>query len=117
MKMKLVDYKIPAECSRVSIEAIGNQLLVIFEPEHYGDFLCDLTDQVEEVPRIGDTAVFWDDEDRKSAIIARLSDENSSDLTDERPYKAANDIWFQNAIRFRSEDQYQQITGVTYVHK
>lgn len=38
MKMKLIDYKIPAECSRVSIEAIDNKLLIIFEPEHYGDF-------------------------------------------------------------------------------
>ena len=45
MKMKLIDYKIPAECSRVSIEAIDNKLLIIFEPEHYGDFHCDLTDQ------------------------------------------------------------------------
>lgn len=117
MKMKLIDYKIPAECSRVSIEAIDNKLLIIFEPEHYGDFHCDLTDHVEEVPRIGDTAIFWNDEDRTRAIIARLSDENSSDLTDEHPYKAANNIWFQNAIRFRSEDQYRQITGVSYVHR
>lgn len=117
MKMKLVDYKIPAECSRVSIEAIGNQLLVIFEPEHYGDFLCDLTDQVEEVPRIGDTAVFWDDGDRKSAIIARLSDDNSSDLTDECPYQAANGVYYKNSIRFRSDDQYRQITGISYAKK
>lgn len=117
MKMKLVDYKIPAECSRVSIEAIGNQLLVIFEPEHYGDFLCDLTDQVEEVPRIGDTAIFWNDDDRTRAIIARLSEDDSNDMTNEYPYKAANEDWYHNAIRFRSEDQYQQITGVTYVHK
>ena len=115
--MKLIDYKIPAECSRVSIEASDNKLLNIFEPEHYGDFHCDLTDHVEEVPRIGDTAILWNDEERKCAIIARLSDENSSDLTDEHPYQAANSVWYQNAIRFRSEDQYRQITGISYGKK
>lgn len=117
MKTIIEDYKIPSERRIISVEAIDNKLIIGFELEHYGDFHCDLTDHVEEVPRIGDTAIFWDDEDRTRAIIALLSDENSSDLTDERPYKAANDIWFQNAIRFRSEDQYQQITGVTYVRK
>lgn len=117
MKIKIEDYKIPLDSRIVSVEAIDNKLIIGFEPERYGDFLCDLTDQVEEVPRIGDTAIFWNDEDRTRAIIARLSDDNSSDLTDEHSYKAANDIWFQNAIRFRSEDQYQQITGVTYVRK
>ena len=117
MNMKIENYMIPLERRIISVEAIDNKLIIGFEPEHYGDFLCDLTDQVEEVPRIGDTAIFWNDADRTRAIIARLSDDNSSDLTDASPYKAANDIWFQNAIRFRSEDQYQQITGVTYVHK
>lgn len=117
MKMKIEDYKIPPERRIISVEAIDNKLIIGFEPEHYGDFHCDLTDHVEEIPRIGDTAIFWDNEDRARAIIARLSDENLSDSTDDCPYKAANDIWFQNAIRFRSEDQYQQITGVTYVRK
>lgn len=117
MKMKIEDYKIPPESRTISVEAIDNKLIIRFESEHYGDFHCDLTDHVEEIPRIGDTAIFWDNDDRTRAIIARLSDDNSSDLTDDCPYKAANDVWFQNAIRFRSEDQYQQITGVTYARK
>nr|DAU79661.1 MAG TPA: hypothetical protein [Caudoviricetes sp.] len=117
MKMKIEDYKIPPERRIISVEAIDNKLIIGFEPERYGDFHCDLTDHVEEIPRIGDTAIFWDNEDRTRAIIARLSDENSSDSTDDCPYEAANGVWFQNAIRFRSEDQYQQITGVTYVHR
>lgn len=115
--MKIEDYKIPPESKFISVEAIDNRLIIIFESEHYGDFHCKLTDHIEEVPRIGNTAVFWNDEDRKGAIIARLSDENSSDLTDEHPYQAANEIWYQNAIRFRSEDQYQQITGISYGKK
>lgn len=117
MKTIIEDYKIPSERRIISVEAIDNKLIIGFEPEHYGDFHCDLTDHVEEIPRIGDTAIFWDNEDRTRAIIARLSDENSSDSTDDCPYEAANGVWFQNAIRFRSEDQYQQITGVTYVRK
>lgn len=117
MKIKIEDYKIPLDSRIVSVEAIDNKLIIGFEPERYGDFHCDLTDHVEEIPRIGDTAIFWDNEDRTRAIIARLSDENSSDSTDDYPYEAANGVWFQNAIRFRSEDQYQQITGVTYVRK
>lgn len=117
MKMKIEDYKIPPERRIISVEAIDNKLIIGFEPECYGDFLCDLTDQVEEVPRIGDTAIFWDDEDRKSAIIARLSDDNSSELRDEYPYQAANGVYYKNSIRFRSDDQYRQITGISYAKK
>lgn len=117
MKIKIEDYRIPPESRVILVEAIGNKLILEFEPERYGDFHCDLTDHVEEVPRIGDTAILWNDEERKCAIIARLSDENSSDLTDEHPYQAANSVWYQNAIRFRSEDQYRQITGISYGKK
>lgn len=56
MKIKIEDYKIPLDSRIVSVEAIDNKLIIGFEPEHYGDFHCDLTDHVEEVPRIGDTA-------------------------------------------------------------
>lgn len=117
MKTKIENYTIPPECKRISVEAIDNQVIIIFEPERYGDFLCDLTEHVEEVPRIGDTAIFWNDEERKSAIIAHLVDENTNNLLDESPYQAANGFWYQNAIRFRSEDQYRQITGVSYGQK
>lgn len=65
-------------------------------------------DHIEQTPRIGDLALFWDTAYRGSAIIARLIDEDR--INGVQAYQAANDVWYENAIRFRSDEQYRLIT-------
>lgn len=107
--MKIKNYTIPPECRHISVETSDNSLIITFEPESYGDFHCAETDHVESLPRIGDLAVFWDEEDRNGAIVARTKDEC---IDEGKPlYQAANDVWYYRAMRFRSDDQYKQLTG------
>lgn len=110
MKMKIGNYKIPPECSHMSVDAYDDKLVITFEPENYGDFHCELTGRVESVPSIGDLAVLWDDKNRRAAIIAHLVDDNTN-TGDVSPYQAANEQWFNHAARFRSEEQYKLISG------
>ena len=107
--MKINNYTIPPECRRISVEASDNSLIITFEPESYGDFYCEQTDHVESIPRLGDLAVFWEDDDKSAAIIARTKDEGVDDL--KTLYQAANDVWYSNAMRFRSDEQYKHLTG------
>ena len=66
--MKKIDFKIPPECSRISIKAEERRLILIFEPDTPNSFFCEETNRVEEEPNIGDLAIMWVD-DGNSAII------------------------------------------------
>lgn len=107
--MKINNYTIPPECRHISVEASENRIIIIFEPETYGDFHCVETDHVESLPRIGDLSIFWDEDDRSTAIIAIMKDYEDDD--GKTAYQAVNDVWYYHAMRFRSDDQYKQLTG------
>lgn len=106
--MKIQNFSIPPECRHASVEAIDNRLIITFEPENLSDFFCQETDHIEQAPRISDLALFWDTAYRSSAIIARLKDEDR--INGVQAYQAANDVWYENAICFRSDEQYRLIT-------
>ena len=95
--MKKIDFKIPPECSRISIKAEERRLILIFEPDTPNSFFCEETN-------IGDLAIMWVD-DGNSAIISRVADIDYSDFT----YKAKNGVWYKKAARFRDEEQYNKI--------
>ena len=103
-----VKFIIPPGSHHVSIETVDTGLILRFKKENLSDFFCQETDHIEQTPRIGDLALFWDTAYRSSAIIARLKDEEY--INGEQAYQAANDAWYENAIRFRSDEQYRLIT-------
>lgn len=102
--MELKDYRIPPECSRISVRAEGRTLTISFEPENPNIFFCQETGRTEEEPRIGQLAVLWD-EFHGDAIIARVTNIDYKDFT----YKSTNGLWYRNAVRFRDEKQYDDI--------
>ena len=109
--MKINNYTIPVECRHISVEASNNHLIITFEPDCAGDFHCIETDHVESVPTTGDLAIFWEENDSRSAIIARMDDYNVDDDIDGKAlFQAANGIWYEHAMRFRSDEQYNKIT-------
>lgn len=102
--MELKDFKIPPECSRISIKAEGRVLTILFEPENPNIFFCQETGRTEEEPRVGQLAVLWD-EMHNDAIISRVSDIDYKEFI----YMASNGMWYRNAARFRDEEQYNKI--------
>lgn len=109
--MKINNYTIPRECRHISVKAEDNVLTITFEPETEGDFHCPETDHVESIPSTGDLAIFWDDSEKKSAIIARMDGWSMDDSAEGRVlYEAANGIWYSNVMRFRSYEQYEMLT-------
>lgn len=102
--MELKDYKIPPECSRISIRAEGRNLVILFEPDTPNGFFCPETERVEEEPKIGELAIMWDNR-HGEAIISRVEDIDYSNFT----YKAKNSVWYRHAVRFRDEEQYNKI--------
>lgn len=102
--MRLEEFIIPPECSRVSIKVEDKRLILQFEPETPNIFFCDETERTEEEPSIGQLAILWG-KNRREAIISRVEDIDYKDFT----YKAKNQEWYERAIRFRDEEQYNKI--------
>lgn len=102
--MKLEDFIIPKECSRISIKTEDKKIIILFEPENPNVLFCEETGQTEEEPSIGQIAIMWN-EKCSEAILSRVEDVDYKDFT----YKARGGEWYDHAIRFRDEDQYNRI--------
>ena len=57
--MRLEEFIIPPECTRISIQAEDKKIVILFEPETPNIFFCDETERTEEEPRIGQLAIMW----------------------------------------------------------
>lgn len=102
--MRLEEFIISPECTRVSVKTEDKKIIISFEPENPNVFFCDETGRAEEEPRIGQLAIMWG-KDRREAIISKVIDTDYGDFT----YQAKNGEWYDHAVRFRDEEQYNKI--------
>ncbi|EOA57317.1 hypothetical protein HMPREF1214_02831 [Bacteroides sp. HPS0048] len=100
-------YRIPEDSEFVTAEVTDNSIVLLFEPKATKAFLCDITNDLEYMPNLGDLSIFWSQERPGAAIVARLSDYNFSEK--ESLFKSSNGLWYHHAIRFRNEEQYNKI--------
>lgn len=107
--MKKERYAIPEGCKSITVESDSDKLLIRFGHLDPGEFRSELTDSLERAPIVGNVAIFWNDEARKQAIIAKCLDWES--LENGISYKANDGNWYNNAIRFRNDKQFNQIIG------
>ena len=107
-----IKYNVPRECKRVTIEREGTQVLVIFEPAPMPtreEFLCELTGENEEIARVGEFAIMWEETKRDKAIVSRVLDVKN--MHGRIVYQATTVALYDNAIRFRNYDQYKRVLG------
>ena len=102
--MKIQNFIIPPESKYVSVTTERDRLVLIFEPENPRTFFCQETDHLEETPNIGHLAILWNANYRES-IVSYVADTDFKDGS----YQAKNGEWYDNAIRFRSVEQYMKI--------
>lgn len=88
-------------------EADGKTVKLIFVKQDITIY-CAQTGRPEVVPEIGDLAIFWNKGEGRCAIIARLTD--TSDEGD-YPFCASNYAWYERAVRFRDDKQFELISG------
>lgn len=107
--MRIGEVKIPPECKKVVIEREENRVVLILEPENYGDKLFKETGRVESIPDIGDLAIFWDEGHESEAAIGILTDYDLPKQFIEKAYKSNNGNWTKFAVKFRDYAQYDAI--------
>lgn len=106
MRKKEID--IPSGAKKVTVCVKGGMIDVTFQSEDGSVFWhCPVTQEVEELPKIGDLCIFWNGYQRDAALIANLS---GYDVL-MGGYTASCGGSFTDAIKFRNYEQYLRVRG------
>lgn len=62
------------------------------------------TKRIEDILKVGDLAIFWDD-DKKDAVVGKLLSYNPENINCKK-YRSYHQIWYQNAIKCESLQHY-----------
>lgn len=82
-------------------------MTVLYEDETDGRiFECPETGDTEERPSVGDFCIFWNKGDRNGACCAHF-DKMVADR-----YMSSEGIVYQEAIKFRNNEQYRNVRGI-----
>lgn len=100
-------YKIPEGSKYIIIEASVKDIIALFEPHNAGAFISEITEEIEYVPSQEDLAIFWEDINPSLAIITKLKDIQFDESGCK--FMANNGSWYNHAIRFRNQEQYEKI--------
>lgn len=108
---KYVD--IPKGCKRIRIDVDEERVTVSYlGSENVDAFYCEETDDEEERPKTGDFAVFWSKGERWAAVCA-----NYVGKPGDESYIASDGGCYDEAVRFRSYEQYLRVRGVCDVEE
>ncbi|MEG0157298.1 MAG: hypothetical protein RR661_06580 [Anaerovoracaceae bacterium] len=104
-------FPLPSGCQSVEIEFdYANKISKIaFSGYNPSEKYFAITSHVEETPQEGDLSILWDDGYPGLAVIAYLKTLETG--LSKMEYTAANDTVYENAIRFRNEEQYLKVLG------
>lgn len=101
------EIEIPKGCKKIIIEIDDDGMIVCYSPDINNKvFMCDETGEMEELPKVGDFAIFWNHGFRYNAIVA-----NFDNIHGER-FVASNGDVYDKAVRFRSQEQYLKVRGI-----
>ncbi|WP_321331928.1 hypothetical protein [uncultured Bacteroides sp.] len=102
------EFILPKGVNKITIEIDKGMAIITVGKAKCLEYHNKLTNHIESSPVVGNMAILWDKADPKNAIIATLQDWESVDINVR--YKGGGE-WFDNAIRFRDEEQYNAIRG------
>lgn len=102
------EIEIPKGCKKITIEVEGERVIVTYSSSiNDREFLCDETGEVEELPKVGDFSIFWDNNEATFAIVANMSGKRPSGK-----WEASDNCIYDNAIKFRNYEQYLKVRGI-----
>lgn len=101
------EIEIPKGCKKITIEVEDGKMIVTYSSSiNSSEFLCEETGEMEERPKVGDFAVFWNKINRKGAVVANVMYVGCEGFT-------ANDKYYYNeAVKFRNYEQYLKVKGI-----
>lgn len=106
--MRITEITLQEKCKKITIDKLGNEIIIKFESEDFNDFECAITGRTESYPDINDMAIFWNDKKEREAMVGVVKDYDIPRGEKETFYKANDGIEYNNAIKFRDNIQFEQ---------
>lgn len=105
--MRLAAIKVPKGCSEIYVDLEDNQVVVSYSSKlNTGEVYCEETGEVEELPKKGDFAIFWNKRFRDFAVCVNFVCE------DDGMFIGSDAVKYENAVKFRNYEQYLKIRGI-----
>ena len=105
--MRIATIDVPKGCTKIFVDLEDGKLIVSYGSSINGkEFFCKETDHMEEVPGVGDFAIFWDKGKREKAIVAGFESYKSNGQ-----YVSSDGGSYHFAIKFRNYEQYLKVKG------
>ena len=105
--MRLTEITVPEGCNKIYIDVEDDRLIISYasNPQNR-EFHLSFTGRMEERPKIGDFAIFWNNGYRELAICSNLKGMKSEG------YIGNDGLVYEQAIKFRDYTQYLEVKGV-----
>ena len=101
------EIEIPKGCKKITIDVEGERLIVTYSSSiNNREFLCDETGEMEELPKVGDFAILWNDMNRSGAIVGNVA------MIHPEYFRGVDNYQYGRAIKFRNYEQYLKIRGI-----
>lgn len=105
--MRIASIKVPNGCTEIYVDLEDNKIVVSYASNlRSNEVFCDETGEVEELPKLGDFAVLWNDANKRGAIVANVMYIGSEGFT------ANDNCYYRKAVKFRNYEQYLKIKGI-----
>ena len=105
--MRLATIKVPKGCSEIYVDLEDNRVVVSYSSKlNTGEVFCEETGEVEELPKKGDFAIFWQNDYPYAAVCMNYECEKGG------LFVGSDLISYDNAVKFRNYEQYLKIRGI-----
>ena len=106
--MRVTEIDVPKGCSKRYVDIEVGKLVISFGSKANEVLVyCNETQRHEDLPGMGDFAVFWDNKSRNHAICASLAER-----TEDGEFVTSDDVTYDNAVKIRDLKQYLEIRGI-----
>ena len=101
------EIEIQKGCNRITIDVEGERIVVSYSSSiNSQEFLCDETGEREELPKVGDFAILWNDIKRSGAVVMNVA------MVGIGYFRGVDNYQYGRGIKFRNYEQYLKVRGV-----
>lgn len=105
--MRLTEIDVPKGCKKIFVDLEDGRIVVSYASGlNEDEIFCEETGEIENLPRVGDFSILWNEKNRDRAVCVNCS------MIKDGLFWGCNVEPYTHAIKFRNYDQYLRVRGV-----
>lgn len=104
--MRLTEIDVPKGCKKIFVDFEDGRIVVSYASGlNEDEIFCEETGEIENLPRVGDFSILWNEKNRDRAVCVNCS------MIKDGLFWGCNVEPYTHAIKFRNYDQYLRVRG------